>query len=444
MDITLDESYFSAEREVGVFRLHDEGARVSFDGKSICIAPSNAVNCVLSSSVSLGLIGHPEEHAINIVSDPGLGVLTPDIGLPAMLSDTRHLGLGIGATGNVSECFLDVHGAIDPQTEKPQFVASPGQVIDYGIVRANEGFSLSLSKTGMNLFLDQNILIKNNLIYADPINYLQTDSPLSLHLDEGRYVRADLTRVQAILTDDTNASMLGLIDTNIRGMNWDNMSQGFFGSDLDTFRIQDQFVGLSNSYNETLVSATPSNLLSLTTHNYLADTSFLAVSATSLEEDRTQVVQRYYDLEEHDEVSHLLKDVDPGFVKMYEGATEVLYSGNPDKVRHFSVSFRELFTHIMHRAAPNDEIKAWSSEESLFHNGKPTRKARLKYITRNLDSPKFEKYLYAVIEATGEFLDLFQRGAHAVDSGYTESQLDVMKIQADATIRLLLSASEAI
>lgn len=444
MDMTLDESHFSAEREVGVFRLHDEGARVLFDGNSVCIAPSDAVNCVLSSSTSLGLSAHPEEHAINIVSDPGLGVQAPDPGLHVMLSDAGHLGLDTGANVNVSECLLDVHGAIEPQTEKSQFVASPDQIIDYGIIRTNEGLSLSLSETGIKLVPDQDIFIKNNSIYADPINYLQTDSPLSLHLNEGGYLRADLTGVQSILTDDTNASMLSLIDTNICGMNWDNMSQGFFGSDLDTFRIQDQFVGLSNSYNEILVSATPSNLLSLTTHNYLAGTSFLAVSATSLEEDRTQAVQRYYHLEEDDEVSHLLKDADPGFVRMYEGAIEVLYSGNPEKVRHFSVSLRELFTHIMHSAAPNDEIKAWSCEESLFHNGKPTRKARLKYITRNLDSPKFEKYLDATIKATNEFLDLFQRGIHAVDSGYTESQLDVMKIQADATIRLLLSASGAV
>ena len=462
MDTTIDESYFSGQGKVSMFRLHDETAGIVLTKDSMRIMPSGLANCVEFSGDQLGvraglgnslqlnddsqasrfLTSDRERHAIVGLTDSSLEVPGSNLGLRVMLSDAGHVGLGSAGNMNVSECFLDIRDTMVGQTKVSHFAASPNQVIDYGIVKTNEAMGVSLIQTGIPP--GQDIFIKDNSIYSSPINYLHTDSPLSLNLDESRYLKADLTGVHSILAGHANSGILSLLDTNVHSINWDNVSQGYFGSKLDTFRIQDQFVNLSNRYNETLKSGISGDMLFHATQDYVADTSFIAISATTLEEDRAQVIQRYHEIEKVDEASHLLRRANPGFVGMYEGAVDALYSDNADRVRHFSVSFRELFTHIMHGAAPDKEIEAWSSDESLFHNGRPTRKARLKYITRGLDSPSFQKYLYATIEATDEFLNLFQRGTHAVDSGYTQSQLDAMRIQADATIRLLLSVSVSV
>jgi len=460
MDKTIDESYFSGQGKVSMFRLHDENAGIVLNKDSMRIMPSSLANCVEFSANQLDLhtgLGNSlqfnddsqafrlltsdrEGHAIVGLLDSSLEGL--DLGLPVMLSDAGHVELGFAENINELECFMDIHDTMVGQTQVSQFVASPSQVIDYGIVKTNEAMDVLLIQTGIPP--GQDIFIKDNSIYSSPINCLQKDSPLSLNLDESRYLKADLTGVHSILAGDANFGILSLLDTNVHSINWDNVSQGYFGSKLDTFRIQDQFVNLSNRYNKTLESGISDDMLSYATQDYVANTSFIAISATTLEEDRAQVIQRYYDIEKVDEASQLLKRVNPRFVSMYEGAIDALYSDNPDRVRHFSVSFRELFTHIMHSVAPDKEIEAWSSDESLFHKGRPTRKARLKYITRGLDSHSFQKYLYATIEATDEFLNLFQRGTHAVDSGYTQSQLDAMRIQADATIRLLISCTSSI
>jgi len=319
----------------------------------------------------------------------------------------------------------------------------PDHVIDYGIIRSNEDLSLSLTQAGIDITPDQNLFLKNNSICRDPISYLPTDSPFSLDVDENGHLRADLTGVESILADTSGANILQAIDTNISLTNWGNISQGYSGSVLDTFRSQDHLVNLSNCYNETLLSGIPTEALFHTTRDFLADTSFLAVSAMDSEKDRAQVVQNYYEVERKYEVVELLKEVDPGFADMYQGGIDALYSGNADRVRHFSTSFRELFTHVMHRLAPDEEIKEWSSEPSLFQKGKPTRRARLKFITRELDSDEWQRYLDAETKATEEFLRLFQRGTHKIKSGYTDNQLEAITIKADATLKLFLSISSS-
>lgn len=441
MDTTFDESCFSAHEGVSMFRLHDENVGIVFKKDSIDIMPSGSGNCIDLSGNQLGVFpGLDSSLKINTCPHSSHLLTFDKDGYESInLPDSPQERLGFAGNITKSECLLDIHGTLVGQTQVQTLCASPNQVIDYGIVKTNETMDVSLIQAGM--LPGQDIFIRNNSIYSSPINHLQTSSPLTLNLDENRYMKADSTGVCSILAGDVDSGVMSLLDTNVHSIKWDNVSSGYFGSKLDTFRIQDQFVNISNRYNDTLISEISADVLSLATHNYVADTSFIAASATTLEEDRTQIVQRYLEIEKVDEILPLLRGVNPGFTGMYEGAVDSLYSDNPDRVRHFSVSIRELFTHIMHSVAPNEEIVRWSSDKSLYHNGKPTRKARLKYITRGLDSPSFQKYLHATIEATVEFLNLFQRGTHAIDSGYTQSQLDAMRIQADATIKLLLLAS---
>lgn len=85
-------------------------------------------------------------------------------------------------------------------------------------------------------------------------------------------------------------------------------------------------------------------------------------------------------LEYLDSVESGLKGIDPRLLKMFQGAKAAAKSGNADRARHVAVSLREMTTHLLHILAPNEAIKSWSTSESDYANGKPTRASRIRFI----------------------------------------------------------------
>jgi len=133
-----------------------------------------------------------------------------------------------------------------------------------------------------------------------------------------------------------------------------------------------------------------------------------------------------------------LSKINPGLFKMWKGAIEAYHSDNSDKVRHFSASLRELFTHVLHQLAPDPAVKKWTSDHSLFHQGKPTRKARLLYICRNITSDPFNTFVNQDIDTTISFIDIFQKGTHEIEPTYNQNQLVTIKSKAESTLKFLL------
>ncbi len=136
-----------------------------------------------------------------------------------------------------------------------------------------------------------------------------------------------------------------------------------------------------------------------------------------------------------------LSQVDSRLIRLWEGAKQTIKSDNPDKARHFSISIRELLTHVLHKLAPNEEIRRWTSEEEYFHEGNPTRKARLMYICRKISAEPFERFFEKDVAATLEFMDLFQDGTHAVQPSMTDKHLQAFKARAEATIKYILEVA---
>ncbi len=135
--------------------------------------------------------------------------------------------------------------------------------------------------------------------------------------------------------------------------------------------------------------------------------------------------------------SHLPR-IDEGLYKMWKGAIEAYHSNNSDKVRHFSTSIRELYTHFMHKLAPDDEIKKWSSDPVYYHEGRPTRKARLLFICRNINNEPFNSFVKKDVEATIAFIDIFQKGTHEIDPAFSSNHLATIKSKAENTLKFLL------
>jgi hypothetical protein len=123
---------------------------------------------------------------------------------------------------------------------------------------------------------------------------------------------------------------------------------------------------------------------------------------------------------------------------LLHGARQSLESANPDKVRHFATSLRELFTHVLHALSPDEKVNKWSNSPDYYDRGKPTRRARLLYICRSLNNNPFSDFLEKDIAAVLEFLKLFQRGTHEVICSYTDFQLKMMLVRMESTLRFLL------
>jgi hypothetical protein len=212
--------------------------------------------------------------------------------------------------------------------------------------------------------------------------------------------------------------------------------------------LTSSFLGLSDSYS-TLLKSFQSNPLSYTqispSVSRIAPLEYFSTAnlleAISVEEDITpeeELLKNEIQYENEILLSSHLPRIDPGLYKMWKGAIEAYNSNNSDKVRHFSTSIRELYTHFIHILAPDDEIKKWTSDPTHFDKGRPTRKARLLYICRNINNDPFNSFVKKDVDATIAFIDIFQKGTHDIDPAFSPNHLVTIKSKAENTLKFLL------
>src|SRR5262249_47466378 len=143
-------------------------------------------------------------------------------------------------------------------------------------------------------------------------------------------------------------------------------------------------------------------------------------------------------VETSDHLTMLISDLNPELTHLLNGAREAYASRHTDYVRHFVTSYRELFTHILHALSPDEEVAKWTKEPTHFHNKRPTRKARLLFITRDIGSV-FGGFLNANVEAVLAFIDVFQKGTHGINPAFTDEQLTDMKNRTEGLLRFMLT-----
>jgi hypothetical protein len=135
------------------------------------------------------------------------------------------------------------------------------------------------------------------------------------------------------------------------------------------------------------------------------------------------------------DIPHLVTSMGADLLPLYRGALEAIRSKNPDRIRQASISLRELFTQILHRLAPDSEVLRWIPERSLLdEKGCPTRRARLRYICRHVDHGDFSPFIEADLDAALRFLNLVQKGTHAVTPEFTGAQLEALLIRMESLL----------
>src|SRR5439155_9335890 len=119
-----------------------------------------------------------------------------------------------------------------------------------------------------------------------------------------------------------------------------------------------------------------------------------------------------------------LTELDPGLLNVWRGARVALSPQNPDRARHVAVSLRELFTTVLHRLAPDDSVKEWTSDPDHYdEKGRPTRRARYQFICRTINDGPFTKFVDLDMRFALAFLDAFQGGTHEIVSSLSDAQL---------------------
>ncbi len=143
------------------------------------------------------------------------------------------------------------------------------------------------------------------------------------------------------------------------------------------------------------------------------------------------------------DVDSLLHSRCPDFVGMWEGARKAIRSANPDRVRHFAVSVRELFSNLLHRVAADDVVRGFHGDRAdMYHNGRPTRRARILFIWRELAQPNMAEFVNADAKALLELFDVLSSATHVPAASFSPLQLDVLLNRATGALWSILAASQ--
>ena len=229
---------------------------------------------------------------------------------------------------------------------------------------------------------------------------------------------------------------------------WESLGSATTIANLEFVGVRSHFAGLAETYRllmqsfeahehfmasfPPLISAGPP-LEILTSVNVLESLS------------RAPEVSDADDLEFEDEhdvsIDELLAALNPALPSVWLGAKEALRSENPDRGRHVAISLRELVTHVLDMLAPPAAVQGWTSDPSHFHDGRPTREARVLFACRRVNHGPFSSFVSADVRATVEFIALFQRGTHELAAAFTAAQLRALVARAESLLRFLLLVS---
>lgn len=241
----------------------------------------------------------------------------------------------------------------------------------------------------------------------------------------------------------------------LAGVDWSRLTEQFRMPDFVTLALPERYLDMTTSYRSLLDSIAAPTLGALAFPPVVSQyppVEFYAgarlIEVVTVDDGSIEVSDEEHELSDElaEEMASALpaalERLDGSFVAMWRGATAALTSSNPDRVRHFATSSRELFTHVLHQLAPDAGVRAWSTAPEHYHDGRPTRRARLLYVCRGIKHGPFDMFVDKDIEAVLEMLSLFQEGTHATDAGFSEPQLAAMRLRIESALRFLLEIAD--
>ncbi len=147
--------------------------------------------------------------------------------------------------------------------------------------------------------------------------------------------------------------------------------------------------------------------------------------------------------EETSGVFDLLSRVNPALAKAYQGAREALSGGGIDRGRHVLASLRELWGHLLRSLASDENVIPWLSGKhpELLHEGKPTRRARILYVCREINHEPLSDFLDSDTKALVEYVQFLNR-VHQLETGLSDRQLNALLLRTDSWLTFMIQISE--
>ena len=495
--VSTEDSFLKSGQAEGIFTIKDGSLTIPSPSASVLVENSitvgdltgkEAFTVVESANKSLllesGILQSGVEDAL-LVKD---GAFIMPSAIDPLLAEGVILKTGTEEVFSIKEGVFTVESKIDPlgmETDSSQvgtegvFItdheASSVVVKDASLLsqsdvlqpsmgdmfKIRDGAFIVAARTEQSDVLQSHTLQNTLTIKDGSLVYSPTDRLL---MGENAFLEINLQQGTLIIKEDAfklateyagNVHLMGETQKVLSSIEWPHIGDGLRVDVLERTRIQDSFLKLSDSYSGLFIGAEgvqpgfcslPPSIVGFPPDEYFRSASLLAqvthpglttdyfIDGITKEEpqpgvDSTLLTQ--------------LQEMDVGFGTMLQGAVQALRSDHSDKVRHFSISLRELFTHVLHRLSPDDAVKKWSTSSDDFYKGKPIRKARLKYIYREIDEASFKKFVEDDIKNLLEFLNLFHGATHCVRPTYTDSQLRGMLVRMENTLRFLIEVSRA-
>jgi hypothetical protein len=258
------------------------------------------------------------------------------------------------------------------------------------------------------------------------------------------------------LAESLNSRLLAMTEQSLIAQN--SLANLDFNKFNSFANVADRFLGnfrngildFTDSYNNLLESLSerrssifelPPSIIEFPTYEMLGNVDLIGSITDEDNENREQDQEIQIIITDSLEIH--LREINPNLVNLRVGAKEAFSSNNPDKIRHCVTSLRELVREVIQYLSPEDGIKSWSQSEEDYSNGRPTRKARLRFITRHINHGKFIKFAEQDLKATLLAIDLFNAGTHQVESKLTEMQVFALIAKVETFLLFLLEIANS-
>lgn len=138
-----------------------------------------------------------------------------------------------------------------------------------------------------------------------------------------------------------------------------------------------------------------------------------------------------------EDINQYVSEVGEDVLNLWLEARSALYGNYLGNERHCFICLRELFTHVLHKIAPDEGVLNWSTNPKHLENGKITRAARLEYIYRKVNLPPFDDFLKADISYTLKIVSSLQR-VHQAKLSLTPLQKKIIFEKFEVALKMLL------
>lgn len=219
---------------------------------------------------------------------------------------------------------------------------------------------------------------------------------------------------------------------------------------LTTFQnLSSAYIGITDLYGpekENIFSLPEYMSLGVTKEYSVASQSYVVISDVAEDSEENELYTSI-EAESFADVSgtvpSLLSKLNVSYGHLWLGALQALEGNNPEKIRHASTSLRELLTHLLHQLSPDDKIRAWNQDPSLYSNNQPTRAARMRYILRDLNIPQLNDFFEKDIKACIELMNALNAGTHSLEPRLNEKHLRVLVVRVGSFIQYLYTVIES-